>query len=52
MNLIFCKPKKAQKQELNFFASLKNLKKHGFDFLQAEKSSKYMNLIFFCIQKI
>ena len=32
MDLIFCKLKKAQKTWIQFFASLKNLKKHGFNF--------------------
>ena len=31
--------------DLIFFASLKKLKKHGFNFLQANKTSKSMNLI-------
>ena len=31
----FCKLKKAQKTRIYFFASIKKLKKHGFNFLQA-----------------
>ena len=40
MNLIFCKLKKSQKTWIKFFASLKELKKHGFNFLQAKKAQK------------
>ena len=46
MTLIFWKLKKAQKAWICFFASLKNLKKHVFNFLQALKSSKNMHFIF------
>ena len=40
MNFIFCKLKKTQKDRISFFASLKNLKKHEFHFLQAKKLQK------------
>ena len=40
MVLIFCKLKKAPKTWILFFASLKKLKKHGLNFLQAQKSSR------------
>ena len=33
------------------FASLKKLKEHGFNFLQAQKSSKNMHLIFCNLKK-
>ena len=47
MALAFCKPEKAQEKDgFNFFANLKKLKKHGFDFLQAEKAQKNMDLVF------
>ena len=42
MDVIFYKLKIAQKAWIQFFASLKKLKKHGFNFLQAENSSKNM----------
>ena len=37
MDLIFCKLKKAKKMDL-ICATLKKLKKHGFNFLKAQKS--------------
>ena len=44
MNLVFCKFKKAEKDEFNFY-KLKKLKKHEFNFLQACKSSKMTILL-------
>ena len=38
--------------DLIFFASWKQLKKHGCNFLQAQKSSKTMNLIFCKLKKL
>ena len=51
MDLIFCKLKKAQKTGIEFFASFKKLKKHEFNFLQAQKTSKNMSLIFCKLKK-
>ena len=38
--------------EISFFASLKNLKKHEFHFLQVLKSSKSMNSSFASLQTL
>ena len=35
MNLVFARFKKFKREESNFLASLRKLKKHGFNFLQA-----------------
>ena len=51
MDLIFCKIKKAKKTWIQFFASLQKLKKHGFNFLKAQKHSKNMNLIFYKLKE-
>ena len=40
MNFIFCEIKKAQKTWTEFFASLKKLKKHGFNFYKLKKAQK------------
>ena len=43
MDLTFCKLKKLlKKMNFIFFASLKQLQKHGSNFLQAKKESKNM----------
>ena len=40
MDLIFCQLKKAQKTWIYFFESLKKLKKHESNVLQAKKAQK------------
>ena len=51
MNFISCKLKKPQKLWISSFASLKNLKKHEFHFLQSYKTSKNMDFIFCKLKK-
>ena len=40
MDLLLCKLKNAKKDEFNFFASFKVLKKHEFTFFQALNPQK------------
>ena len=40
MNVIFCKVEKAPKIWIEFFANLKELKKHELNFSQAKKNQK------------
>ena len=51
MDLIFCKLRESQKMWIEFFASSKMLKKHGFNFFASLKNSKNMDLIFCKLQK-
>ena len=47
MNLVFARFKKFKREESNFLASLRKLKKHGFNFLQLSyKSPETMNFMF------
>ena len=51
MDLIFCKLKKVNKHEFNFLQTCQSSKKMNLIFLQAQKSSKNMNLIFCKLKK-